>query len=148
MRYKLLLDDAAALESFTFAVNVAARAQAPQVALDAIALSRLTALRKPTGGVRGIATGDVFRRLVSRALARAFSGELDAATRPFQFALQTRAGTDSLAAMLRAAVELDPRGPPLPLDSSGLKSGTHRLHGNAKLPRFCSSKRSEATFKN
>eukprot|EP00439_Symbiodinium_sp_Y106_P003771 s5894_g1.t1 len=29
--YKLLLDDAAALESFTFAVNVAARAQAPQV---------------------------------------------------------------------------------------------------------------------
>ena len=61
-------------------------------------MNRLTALRKPNGGVRGVATGDVFRR--------AFSGELDSATRPFQFALQTRAGTDSLAAMLRAAVEL------------------------------------------
>ena len=38
-------------------MNVAARAQAPQVVLDAMALSRLTALRKPKGGVRGIATG-------------------------------------------------------------------------------------------
>ena len=38
--YKLLLDDAAALEAFTYAVNVAARAQAPQVALDAMALFR------------------------------------------------------------------------------------------------------------
>ena len=58
----------------------------------------------------------MFRRVVSRALARAFSGELDAATRPFQFALQTRAGTDSLAAMLRAAVELDPRATVVSLD--------------------------------
>ena len=39
--HKLLFDDAEALESFTFAVNVTARAQAPQAALDAIALSRL-----------------------------------------------------------------------------------------------------------
>ena len=31
---------------------------------------RLTALRKPAGGVRGIAMGDTFRRLVSRCLAR------------------------------------------------------------------------------
>ena len=47
---------------------------------------------------------------------RAFSGELDAATGPFQFALQTHAGTDSLAAMLRAAVELDPRATVVSLD--------------------------------
>ncbi|CAE7568781.1 unnamed protein product [Symbiodinium natans] len=114
--YKLLLDDEGALEAFTFVVNVAARAQAPPVALDALALSRLTALRKPQGGVRGIATGDVFRRLVSRALARAYAGELDEATRPFQFALRTRAGTDSLAAMLRSAVEFDPRATVVSLD--------------------------------
>ncbi|CAE7533395.1 unnamed protein product [Symbiodinium natans] len=49
--YKLLLDDEGALEAFTFVVNVAVRAQAPPVALDALALSRLTALRKPQGGV-------------------------------------------------------------------------------------------------
>ena len=50
--YKLLLNDAAARELFTFAVNVAARALAPQVTLDAIALSRDTALRKPGYGRR------------------------------------------------------------------------------------------------
>ena len=55
--YTLLLDDDGALEVFTFVVNVAARAQAPPVAMDALALSRSTALRKPQGGVRGIATG-------------------------------------------------------------------------------------------
>ena len=131
--YKLLLDDAEALESFTFAVNVTARAHAPQAELDAIALSRLTALRKPSGGVRGIATGGVFRRLVSRALARAFCGELDEATRPFQFALQTRAGTASLAAMLRAAVELDPRATVVSLDGRSAYDTISRATILAKL---------------
>ncbi|CAE7916754.1 unnamed protein product, partial [Symbiodinium sp. KB8] len=73
----------------------------------ALGLSRLTALRKPGGGVRGIATGDTFRRLVSRSLARMFADTFDEATRPYQFALQTRAGTDALSGMLRAAVDLD-----------------------------------------
>ena len=72
-------------------------------------MSRLTALRKPHGGVRGMATGDVFRRLVSRVLARVFADVFGAAARPYQFALQTRAGTDCLASLLRAAVELDHR---------------------------------------
>ena len=62
------------------------RAQAPQIAQDAIAMSRLTALRKPGGGVRGIAPGDVFQRLVARALARAYAAAFDEAA-PFQFAL-------------------------------------------------------------
>ena len=92
-----------------------------------------TALRKPNGGVRGIATGDVFRRLVSRALAKAFSGELDEATRPFQFALQTRAGTDSLAAMLRAAVELDPRATVVSLDGRSAYDTISRATILAKL---------------
>jgi len=108
--YKLFLDDAEALGSCTFAVNVAASTQPSSTgSVKAIALTRLTALRKANGGVRGIATGDVFRRLVSRALARAFSEELEAASRPFRFTLQSRAGTDSLAAMLRGVVSLDGR---------------------------------------
>ena len=104
--YKLLLDDPTAFELLAFAVNCFARVDLPPGIIDALALSRLTRLRKPGGGVRGIATGDVFRRLVSRALARAFAGVFDEATRPYQFALSTRAGTASLAAMLRAATEL------------------------------------------
>ena len=62
---------------------------------------------KPAGGVRGIATGDTFRRLVSRCLARQYADTFDEATRPYQFALQTRAGTDALSGMLRAAIDLD-----------------------------------------
>eukprot|EP00439_Symbiodinium_sp_Y106_P060789 s3710_g9.t1 len=60
----------------------------------------MTAVRKPDGGVRGIiiATGDVFRRLVSRALAKTWVSTFDAATRPFQHALSARSGMDALVA--------------------------------------------------
>ena len=51
--------------------------------------------------MRGIATGDVFRRLVSRALAKGWA-------RPYQFALQPRAGTDALAAHVCVALDQDP----------------------------------------
>ena len=50
--YKLLLDDAEALELFVHAAN----ARVPADVAAAVGLSRLTALRKPGGGVRGIAT--------------------------------------------------------------------------------------------
>ena len=52
-------------------------------------------------GVRGIATGTVFRRLVAKVLARQFSDEVEAAC-ALQFALSTRAG-------IRVATELNPR---------------------------------------
>ena len=105
--YKLLLEDEEALALFTQTASLLASADAPDSVWAALSLSRLTALAKPQGGVRGIATGDALRRLVSRALARQFADVFDRATRPYQFALQARAGTDCLAAMLRAAVELD-----------------------------------------
>ena len=73
-------------------------------------------LQKPSGGVRGIATGDTFRRLVARTLARGYARRFDEATRPYQFALQARAGTDCLAALLRAATELDPAATVVSLD--------------------------------
>ena len=53
------------------------------------------------------ATGEVLRRLTSRAIARSHADTLDRATRPFQFALQARSGADSLASLLRVATELD-----------------------------------------
>ena len=105
--YKLLLDDAEALELSVHAANLLAAARVPADVAAAVGLSRLTALRKPGGGVRGIATSDTFRRLVSRSLARMFADTFDEATRPYQFALQTRAGTNALSGMLRAAVDLD-----------------------------------------
>ena len=105
--YKVLLDDAEALELFAHAANLLASAQIPASITAALAVSRLTALRKPAGGVRGIATGDTFRKLVSRCLARHYADTFDQATRPYQFAFQTRAGTDALSGTLRAAIDLD-----------------------------------------
>ncbi|OLP82430.1 hypothetical protein AK812_SmicGene36908 [Symbiodinium microadriaticum] len=99
---KVLPDDAEASELFAHAANLLASAQVPTPAV-----SRLAALRKPAGGMRGIATGDTFRRLVSRCLARQYADTFDQATRPCQFALQTRAGTDASSGMLRAAIDLD-----------------------------------------
>jgi len=52
-------------------------------------------------------TWGTLRRLTGRALARKYADRVDAATRPYQFALQTRAGVDALAGALRAAVDLD-----------------------------------------
>jgi len=67
-------------------------------------MSRMTALRKADGGVLGISTGDSFRRLVSCTLAKEWATTFEQATRPFQFALQAQAGTDALAAHVRAAI--------------------------------------------
>ena len=47
-----------------------ARAETPQVIVDAIRLGRITALQKPSGGVRGRVVGDVLRRLVARTIAQ------------------------------------------------------------------------------
>ena len=105
---KLLLQDSEALELLAEACTLPAQAPVPTEVCKALAMARLTALRKPDGGVRGIATGDTFRRLVSKTLAREWAAKFDQATRPFQFALRARAGTDALAAHVRAALETRP----------------------------------------
>ena len=47
-----------------------ANADVPEQVLQALRLGRMVALRKPNGRVRALVVGDVFRRLVSRALAQ------------------------------------------------------------------------------
>ena len=90
------------------AASVLAHARVPPAVVAALALARMTALQKPDGGVRGIATGDVFRRLVSRALAKTWASTFDEAARPYQHALSARTGMDALVAHLRIALETDP----------------------------------------
>ena len=46
--------------------------------------ARLTALTKPNGGVRGIATGCTVRRLVARTLAKQFMKVFEVECAPFQ----------------------------------------------------------------
>ena len=83
---KLLLQDVEAQELLAYAATRLARG-----------------LRKPDGGVRGIATGDVFRRLVARTLAKQWAPTVDQAARTYQHAMQSRAGMDALIVSVRAA---------------------------------------------
>ena len=66
-----------------------ASADVSQPIVDAVRMGRITALRKSDGGVRGIVAGDLFRRLVSRTIAKQLAKEVEAATAPFQYALST-----------------------------------------------------------
>ena len=102
---KLLLQDVEAQELLAYAATRVARAQLPSTIAAGVAMARLTAFRKPDGGVRGTATGDAFRRLVARTLAKQWAPTIDQATRLFQIAMQSRAGTDALVFSIRAALD-------------------------------------------
>ena len=67
---KILLADVLSLELRASAATELTNADVPADNVTGLALARLTALCRPDGGLRGIATGDVFRRLVSRAFAK------------------------------------------------------------------------------
>ena len=98
------------------AATILAQADVPREVAAGIALTRITALRKLGGAVRGIATCDAFRRLVSRTLAGSWTPLFDEATRPYQYALRTRAGVDALTARLRATLDRDPAATVVSLD--------------------------------
>ena len=84
---KLLLQDLTSVDLLAETATRLARAQTPADIAHGLARTRLTALRKTDGGVRGIATGDSFRHLVSRTLAKERAATFDRAT-PYQFALR------------------------------------------------------------
>ena len=64
----------------------------------------MTALSKKDGGIRGIATGSSFRRLVGKTLARQFGAVFEQVCAPFQFAVCTRAGTDRVGHTIRVMI--------------------------------------------
>ena len=69
---RCLLDDEHGLEELFEAPQSLARGDIPEAVDAAYMSARLTALQKPSGDIRGIATGTSFRRLVARTLARQF----------------------------------------------------------------------------
>ena len=96
-----------------------ARAEIPDSIVGAIRLGRLTALQKPSGGVRGIVAGDILRRIVARTIAQQISSHVERTTAPFQYAMSTRAGTECIAHVLQALTELDPRATIMSIDGVG-----------------------------
>ena len=68
--FKFCLEDDSCIDLLFDAAQNLGQAKTPTEISDAFTMSRLTALSKPTGGCRGIATGTSFRRLLARTLAR------------------------------------------------------------------------------
>ena len=95
--------------------------------------ARLTALSKSDGGIRGIATGCTLRRIVARVLAKQFMKAFEEECAPFQYALSTRAGTDCVGHMLRAATDVNTSLTILSVD--GIGAYDHILR-SAMLVRF------------
>ncbi len=64
--FKVMLDDEGCLDLRAEVAERLAQARVPGCAVQALRFGRMVALRKPSGQVRGIVAGDVFRRMVSR----------------------------------------------------------------------------------
>ena len=117
---RLLLDEMDTVE-FPFEKLICfAQAKVLSDVTKALMGARFTAMAKPDGGVRGIATGSSLRRLVARILTRQFMQEFESECAPFQCALSIRAGTDCVGHFLRVAVDANPRATILSVDGVGV----------------------------
>ena len=101
-----LLSHAWDLRNFIRAGEQLSRARVTRSIRKAIRLERLTSLQKPNGLVRGIVAGDIVR--VARTMSQQLMFEVQDATAPFQYALATKSGCESIAA-LQGLTELNPR---------------------------------------
>ena len=79
-----LLDNERDSAAFARVAPLMARREVPTSALEGIRLGRLTALKKPDGGVRGTVVGDLTRRLVARTIVKKVAKEAEQVTAPFQ----------------------------------------------------------------
>ena len=104
---RVCLDDQECLLLLTDAAQDFARGSVPDEIFRPFMLATMTALKKKDGGVRGIATGTAFRRLVAKTLARQFGKDVEEARSPFKFALSTRAGVDCVGHTVRAVTDAD-----------------------------------------
>lgn len=122
---KVCLDDEVAMELLTEAGDCIAQGSLPACIADAMRLSQFTALRKPSGKVRGVAAGDTRRRLVGKTLARQYKRDFLDVVAPANFDLCDRSGTDALAHMLRVMSEADSRATITSID--GVEAPDHVL---------------------
>ena len=107
-RLRLLLASPAMLHWFFRLGEHLVNAKVPIPVIEAVRMERMTSLRKPAGGVRGIVVGDVIRRLVARTVAQQVSSDVEKATAPYQYALSTRAGCECVSHVVQALCEANP----------------------------------------
>ena len=77
---RVLLDNPRDSHLFFLLGEQLSQAMAPEAAVQAVRLGRLTAFRKRDGGVRGIVDGDVVRQFVARTTAQQLGDAVMAAT--------------------------------------------------------------------
>jgi hypothetical protein len=106
--WRVVLSKPSALSALHEVLQKIASANLPTSAADALALSKLTALKKPGGGVRPIAAPSLLRRLAGRLLVSTRKQELATALGRRQFAVGTAAGAEVLGHSVRALTEADP----------------------------------------
>ena len=107
MRYehvRVLIEDEELWGIFAQLCQAFSRAEVPPEIMQALRLGRMTALKKDNGRIRGIVAGSILRRLVCKTVAKQHAKHFLDATSPYQFALQTKAGTEALAHVLRHIV--------------------------------------------
>ena len=132
---KPILDSARDAELLCQAAELMARASIPEDVLQAIRMGRMTALQKPTGGVRGIVAGDTIRELVSRTMAQQIRKKVEKATAPFQYALSTRAGCECIAHAIQATTDANPHCTVLSMDGIGAYDTISRRAGRCSYAR-------------
>ena len=116
---KPLLENDNDAESLCQVAELLCRGHIPSEVLSVIRMGRLTALQKPTEGVRGIVAADILRRLVARTVAQQIRQQVERATAPFQHALSTRAGCECIAHALQVLTDQDPQSTVLSVDGIG-----------------------------
>ena len=84
------------------------KAQVPTIIRNGLLFSSLTALLKRNSRVRGISSGDAFRRLVAKTLAKQFQGSLREAVWPHNFGIYDRSGTDAASHLIRYLTDAHP----------------------------------------
>ena len=107
-----LLDHPSAVHSMFLLGERLARADAPPSMVDTIRQGRLTALRKPNGGVRGTVVGDVIRRVVARTVAQLLGPAVEGATAP------NKAGCECVSHVVQALTEADPESTVVSFDAA------------------------------
>ena len=116
---RVMLDDEACTELLGFAAQRLADADVPASVLEGLRVGRMVALRKQSGGIRGLVMADVFRHLVSRTLAQQAATAFQESCAPFQYALSTRAGAEALVRGLGLSTELSARATVASVDGVG-----------------------------
>ena len=137
---KVLMDDVDTFNLLHEAVTSLAQGRVPASISKALTMARLTAVTKKDGGVRGIATGCSLRRLTARTLAKQFAKDFESECAPFQFALSTRAGTDCVGHLLRAATDVNPNATVLSVDGVGAYDHILRAAMMNRLARMPNAK--------